>query len=285
MDRRVVYYDPARLQRARSEIFVHMTRGPNLAIITPRQALEGGGATIFDAIIGHKTFSAYNRNYVMPLYAYPNDPAELGLSGQGRTLNLDPTIYAAICAAAGLTPSPDAGEGDAFRIATGDARPAEVKVFDYIYGVLHAPAYRERYAEFLRIDFPRVPYPRDADTFARLSDAGEALRRLHLMEPAAIGDATYPFTGDGDDVVASGYPKYEGGRVLINPVQGFDGVPAVAWDHPIGGYLPARKWLKDRRGRALSWEDVTHYQRVVRILAETDRIMRTIDLPLDADPG
>lgn len=71
------------------------------------------------------------------------------------------------------------------------------------------------------------------------------------------------------------------GRVLINKAQGFDAVPAVAWGHPIGGYQPAQKWLKDRRGRALSWEDVTHYQRIVKVLAETDRVMREIDLPLD----
>lgn len=189
-----------------------------------------------------------------------------------RTLNFELTI----CAAADLTLSSDAGDGD--------ARPTEVKVFDYIYGVLHAPAYRATYAEFLRIDFPRIPYPHDAATFARVSSAGEALRRLHLMEASAIGDAPYPFTGPesgaGDEIVASGYPKYEGGCVLINPDRSFADVPAIAWDYPIGGCRPAQKWLKDRRGRVLSWEDITHYQRIVKILVETDRIMATIDLPL-----
>lgn len=101
------------------------------------------------------------------------------------------------------------------------------------------------------------------------------------MEPAAIGDAPYPFKGEGDDVVAKGYPKFDGGRVHINPDQYFDAVPAVAWAHPIGGYQPAQKWLKDRRGRALSWDDITHYQRIIKILAETDRIMGEIELPLD----
>ena len=69
--------------------------------------------------------------------------------------------------------------------------------------------------------------------------------------------------------------------MLINSAQGFDAVGTLAWDFPVGGYRPAQKWLKDRRGRALSWEDVTHYQRIVKVLVETDRIMRGIDLPLE----
>ena len=244
-----------------------------------------------------------------------------------RTLNLDPTLYAAICAAAGIDPADQAGPEDDFRSPTGDARPSEVKVFDYIYGVLHAPNYRATFAEFLKIDFPRIPLPRAPAVFAQIGGIGEQLRRLHLMEPAAIGDAPYPYTGEGDDVVASGYPKYlpsplqgrgrdepqarrgrgavgdadttaplppslrsgtlspegerEGGRVHINATQFFDAVPPVAWSFPIGGYLPAQKWLKDRRGRALSWDDIGHYQRIVKILTETDRLMREIDLPLD----
>ena len=146
--------------------------------------------------------------------------------------------------------------------------------------MLHAPAYRATYAEFLKIDFPRVPLPANPEVFAHVSKKGEALRRLHLMEPAAIGDAPYPFHGDGDDVVAKGYPKLDGGNVHINPDQWFAGVPAVAWPFHIGGYQPAQKWLKDRRGRSLSFEDISHYQRIVKILTETDRLMSEIELPL-----
>lgn len=119
--------------------------------------------------------------------------------------------------------------------------------------------------------------------FRHVSDKGEQLRRLHLMDPAAIGDTPYPYEGEGDDVVASGYPKFEGGRVLINKDQSFANAPPVAWSFPIGGYLPAQKWLKDRRGRALSWDDVGHYQKILKILAETDRIMREIVLPIGVD--
>lgn len=275
----------------RDTVMRNYVEGPNLGLLTSKAHKDAAFAhcfvtsTVSEAIFLSATTASNAMN--LPLYRYPRDSEDEsgqsgmeGRMGSTRRLNLDPKVYAAICKAASLTQSDDAGEGDAFRTATGDARPSEVKVFDYIYGVLHAPAYRARYAEFLRIDFPRIPYPSDPAMFAHYSDAGEALRRLHLLEPAAIGDAPYPFIGDGDDTVASGFPKYEDGRVRINAAQGFDAVPAVAWDHPIGGYRPAQKWLKDRRGRALSWDDVTHYQRIVKVLAETDRIMRGIDMPL-----
>lgn len=186
----------------------------------------------------------------------------------------------------GSRAAPPQGEGNkaSFRAATGDARPSEVKVFDYIYGVLHSPDYRRTFAEFLKIDFPRIPYPPGPAVFRHVSEKGEALRRLHLMEAPAIGETPYPYHGEGDDVIASGYPKFEDGKVHINKDQYFDNVPQVAWDFYIGGYQPAQKWLKDRRGRALSFDDITHYQKIVKILLETDRIMREIELPLGTTP-
>ena len=109
------------------------------------------------------------------------------------------------------------------------------------------------------------------------------------MERAAIGDALFAYRNeddaapeDADDVAAAAHPKYKDGRVYINPHQYFDDVPEVAWNFYIGGYQPAQKWLKDRKGRALSYDDIGHYQNIVKILIETDRIMREIELPLDA---
>ena len=152
--------------------------------------------------------------------------------------------------------------------------PDEMAVFDYIYGVLHAPDYRGTYAEFLKIDFPRIPWPADADAFWDIAGKGGVLRRLHLMKDAAIGDAPYPFAGAGDSVVEK--PAFRDGKVWINPTQHFANAPRVAWDFYIGGYQPAQKWLKDRKGRALSYDDVRHYQRILKILSETHRIMGTI---------
>jgi predicted helicase len=172
----------------------------------------------------------------------------------------------------------------------GEDYPDELRVFDYIYGVLHAPDYRATYAQFLKIDFPRIPYPPSPEIFAHVAEKGGQLRRLHLMEDAAIGATPYPFSGareDGDDNVVE-KPAYvplpqaggEYGRVHINPDQYFENVPALAWEFHIGGYQPAQKWLKDRKGRALSFDDLVHYQKIIKILSETDRIMREIILPL-----
>ena len=229
----------------------------------------------------------------LPLYLYPDDTTDQAdaLAPTQRTVNFDPKLYAAICEAAEIDPANQAGPEDDFREPTGDARPSEVKVFDYIYGVLHSPDYRETFAEFLKIDFPRVPYPPSPEVFRHVSEKGEALRRLHLMESAAIGDTPFPFgpedlsdlDEDEHNVVAPAHPKYRDGRVYINAVQYFDAVPQVAWDFYIGGYQPAQKWLKDRKGRALSYDDIRHYQRIVKILLETDRIMGEIELPLDTE--
>ncbi|MGH6855286.1 MAG: type ISP restriction/modification enzyme [Aestuariivirga sp.] len=187
---------------------------------------------------------------------------------QTRRVNFDPKIRKAIEDAAG-----DKAHG----------RPDEVAIFDYIYGVLHCPAYRETYREFLKIDFPRVPYPTSPDLFWNISAKGTALRRLHLMEDAAIGEAPYSFTGEGDSVVGKVQFKPlsdAGGAVYINDTQCFENMPLIAWEFHIGGYQPAQKWLKDRKGRPLEYDDIRHYQKIVKILSETDRIMKTITMPL-----
>jgi predicted helicase len=209
----------------------------------------------------------------LPLYLYP-DQQDLD---QTRRVNFDPKIHKAIIEAVVGKPSPGAARRPLPQ--AGEVKvPDEVAIFDYIYGVLHCPAYRETYKEFLKIDFPRVPYPPSPDVFWNVSAKGRELRRLHLMEDAAIGATPYKFTGQGDSVV--GKVKYEGGRVSINDTQGFDGVPEIAWNFYIGGYQPAQKWLKDRKGRELSFDDIKHYQKIIKILSETDRIMKTIEMPL-----
>lgn len=151
-------------------------------------------------------------------------------------------------------------------------------MFDCIYGILHCPAYRATCTEFLKIDFPRIPWPKTPDTFWDMSDKGMALRKLHLMDLAAIGPMPFPFVGDGDNVVDK--PRFEDGKVWINATQYFDTAPEVSWGFCIGGYQPAQKWLKDRKGHALSFDDVKPYQRILKILSETDRIMKTINMDL-----
>jgi predicted helicase len=152
---------------------------------------------------------------------------------------------------------------------------APIDILDYIYAVLYSPTYREKYKEFLKIDFPRVPYPENAATFRKLVQLGGELRQLHLLESPVVEQfiTTYPVAGDNKVSKV----KYEGGKVWINATQYFDDVPQIAWEFYIGGYQPAQKWLKDRKGRELSFEDIQHYQKIVIALAETDRIMKEID--------
>ena len=147
-------------------------------------------------------------------------------------------------------------------------------LFDYIYAVLHSPSYRERYKEFLKIDFPRIPYPTDWEKFRDLAELGEELRQLHLMEdlPSKTG-ITFPVAGS---LQVDCY-RWQDNRVYINTEQYFDGVPESAWNFFIGGYQPAQKWLKDRKGLTLSFEDVKHYGRIIYVLQQTERIMMEID--------
>jgi predicted helicase len=145
------------------------------------------------------------------------------------------------------------------------------EVFDYIYAILHSPQYREKYKEFLKSDFPRVPIPTQAE-FDRLVPLGRELRGLHLMKAPIDYETTFPEAGSGV-VEQLGYGD---GKVWINQTQYFGNVPELAWNFYIGGYQPAQKWLKDRKGRALSNDDLDHYQKIIKILLETDRIMKAI---------
>ena len=125
-------------------------------------------------------------------------------------------------------------------------------LLDYIYAILHSPTYREKYKEFLKIDFPRVPYPKDTETFWQLVKLGEELRQLHLMESPVLNNliTQYPVVG-GNQVEKI---TYADGKVFINPEQYFANVSKVAWEFYIGGYQPAQKWLKDRKAASQAFD-------------------------------
>ncbi|MGI6479841.1 MAG: type ISP restriction/modification enzyme [Salinivirgaceae bacterium] len=148
-------------------------------------------------------------------------------------------------------------------------------ILDYIYAVLHSPTYRVKYKEFLKIDFPRVPYPKDANTFWQLVKLGGEIRQIHLLESPTVEKYITQYPIDGDNVVTK--PNYQNGKVYINDTQYFDNVPETAWNFYIGGYQPAQKWLKDRKDRKLEFEDILHYQKIIVALSETDRLMKEID--------
>jgi len=162
-----------------------------------------------------------------------------------------------------------------------------IDILDYIYAILHSPNYREKYKEFLKIDFPRVPYPQTLSKFRTLAKFGSELRQIHLLESPIVEKFITQYPVDGDNLVVK--PNYDGkdqlgfqnltglGRVYINETQYFDNVPEEAWNFYIGGYQPAQKWLKDRKDRTLDFDDIQHYQKIIVALYETDRLMKEID--------
>lgn len=197
--------------------------------------------------------------YFFPIYLYPEE----GSFDAERRPNLDEKIWAQINAAIGKEASPE-------------------DIFDYIYGVLHSPHYREKYKEFLKVDFPRIPYPKNADEFEHFRSCGNALRELHLMHN--VPESPVRFEQKGSmmvDYLRWEWNKDDGysGNIWINDTQFFESVPAEAWEFYIGGYQPAQKWLKDRKGRKLEYDNVEHYRKIIAVLMETARIMKTIDDP------
>jgi hypothetical protein len=158
-------------------------------------------------------------------------------------------------------------------------------VLYYIYAVLYSPTYRERYAEFLKMDFPRLPLTGNKDLFADLVGMGSDLVSLHLMESPRLDNFITRFPVPGSHVVEGVRYEDSARRVYINPEQYFEGVPPDVWPFTIGGYQVCHKWLKDRKGRTLSFEDLQNYQKIVVALAETIRLMGEIDAAIDAHGG
>ena len=223
-------------------------------------------------------------SYLAPLYLYPETNGQQ-TSGQQtidqsaeRKPNLKAEIVNQIAEQLGLTFTNEK--------ETTENTFAPIDILDYIYAVLHSPTYREKYKEFLKIDFPRVPYPKDHDTFWQLVKLGGEIRQIHLLESLTVEQYITQYPIDGDNFVnrkiTKSSPGYVAdnetyGKVYINETQYFDNVPQVAWEFYIGGYQPAQKWLKDRKGRKLEFDDILHYQKIIVALSETDRLMKEID--------
>ncbi|MEY2703736.1 MAG: hypothetical protein RLY43_2375, partial [Bacteroidota bacterium] len=212
--------------------------------------------------------------YAFPLYLYFENGDQTTLITEKRKPNFDIQMISQI--AKGLNHTFVQDDDIIIDLPTKTAGIIyPLNVFDYIYAILHSPSYRQKYKEFLKIDFPRVPYPTDAEKFWKLVAFGKELREIHLLESPKVNEYITEYHGDGDNIV--GKPVYKNGSVYINEIQYFKNVPEVAWNFYIGGYQPAQKWLKDRKERELSYKDILHYQKIIVALTETDRIMGEID--------
>ena len=221
-------------------------------------------------------------SFNMPLYLYPGEEQadmdyENWPKGEDRRVpNLSREFVEGIGRRIKLDFVSD-GRGD----LKGTFGPEDV--FDYVYGVLHSLEYRRRYAEFLKIDFPRIRWPKGKRMFQEVCSVGGRLAKLDLMEAEILEDETkWPgCRKEGSNIVEKGYPKYVAkagepakGKVYVNKDQYFEGVLPDVWEFHIGGYQVCEKWLKDRRGRELSYGDRRHYQKIVVALGETMRLMK-----------
>ena len=272
-DIRYTIFDNSILQRARYKLMNNYILGNNIGLNIVRQSKQKGLEVLVSNNLSNRDFIT-NHTYNFPLYLYPETSSQQNVfETNNRVPNLNMEIVNAIAKETGMFFSPEKPSDNEQTVEANTFTP--IDILDYIYAVLHSPAYREKYKEFLKIDFPRVPYPKDQKTFFDLVNLGSQLREIHLLESPIVDKYITQYPEDGSNVVTK--PIYEDGKVYINDLQYFANVPEVAWNFYIGGYQPAQKWLKDRKDRELSYEDILHYQKIIVALKETDRLMKEID--------
>lgn len=269
LDDKFCYYDTRLIDFAKEDVMKHMLND-NISLIIPRQAVTDNWNHVqVSKYLSDNRIHYSNKGIpiVCPLYLYQDSAnPELGAS-TNRKPNLNMEIVNEITGKLKLTFTEE-------RETTNNSF-SPIDILDYIYAVLHSPTYRETYKEFLKIDFPKVPYPEDKKKFWKLVKLGEELRQIHLLESDVVNTYKTSYPISGDNIVDK--IKFEDGNVYINETQYFSKVPEVAWNFYIGGYQPAQKWLKDRKERVLGFEDIKHYQKIIVALVETDRIMKEID--------
>jgi predicted helicase len=309
-DKRWLYYNPELVSRAAHGIMKHLVY-ENLALLVTRQLSTEHFYHAFaaDSLVDRDPLSVATRErtQVFPMFLYPSDDTstlfdtttetsnwQTDPDHGNRVPNLSKAFVENLEDKLGISFDPhktDSVPGDAFG-------PRDVLA--YIYAIFHSRTYRERYAEFLKIDFPRVPLTSDVGLFWSLVELGSELIDLHLMEHPKLSNRITSFPVPGDDRVKrrGGFPKFipagesrtktgevaEKNRVYINLKQYFKGVPKDVWEFQVGGYQVLHKWLKDRKGRGLSYEEKVHWQKVVVALKETMRLMEEIDATIPQWP-
>lgn len=272
-DVRWTVYDRNVAVHRRERASDHFLARKNLGLALMRQVAADqhfSHAMVIENISDNRAmFSSRGVMAVSPLWLYTSDqPADLlDTAPREKTANLAPEFVAALGKVIGHTPTPE-------------------DTLAWIYAVLYAPSYRSRYADFLKRDFPRIPLPPSRDLFEQLVAAGRELIALHTMGKTLPRITRFDVAGSNEVVKVRWVPGSDGkGRVYINDAQCFDAVPQGVWDTHIGGYRVAEKWLKDRKGRQLSYDDLTHYQSVIAALARTLELQADIDAVIEQTGG
>lgn len=262
-DTRWIFYHKDAIDFGRPDVMRHMMQ-ENLGLIMPRRVeLEGGWqhALATNLLVEHVTVSLKTTDYLFPLYLYPDtDKKDLFSATETchKQPNLNPTLLEVFSKLYGKKPMPE-------------------EIFYYIYAILYAPTYRIRYAEFLKTDFPRVPIIRNHKLFVEMGKLGKQLLDLHLLKAKVLENPMARFEGKGDNRMEKQQYNEIEQRVYINATQHFERITKEIWKYQIGGYQILDKWLKDRKGRILSLEDIQHYCRVATVLEKTIGIQKDLD--------
>jgi hypothetical protein len=294
-DERWIWYQVDLIQIGRGgaspNLFKHVLNKKNITLLASRNSQNTDFSSVFCTrhLSEMKTADSTRASYCFPLYAYSSSD-ELSLFPFSEA-NFSAEFMRKLRDTLGLHSEKEIA----------DVLSPE-DVFHYMYAVFHSPTYRSRYAEFLKMDFPRLPLTSNVALFRQLCGLGAALVGLHLLEDETLKVSTarrgaglqVRFASKGIDsqgkplgsvTVAKGYPKYDDGNVYINAEAHFAGIPAEVWEFHIGGYQVCEKWLKDRRERELSAEDILHYGKVASALGETIRIMGEVDAVIESHGG
>ncbi|MGJ0297984.1 N-6 DNA methylase [Aliarcobacter cryaerophilus] len=274
-DDKYIIYEDKLVWRTTRQIGKHFINNKdNIGLVVPRQSQNNWKHIFISKKIIEfnltSTAGKFGSGGLFPLYLYPD---ENSLTNE-RTPNLNLEIVKEIEEKLGLKFVNEKIEDS--------TTFAPIDILDYIYAVLHSPSYREKYKEFLKIDFPRVPYPKP-ETFWQLVSLGGKLRSLHLLEDTSLDERIIDIKGEGELLIKNSLNKKdfsvedEKVELRLNDEVSVVNIPLVAWEFYIGGYQPAQKWLKDRVGRVLNRADMKHYNRIINALCKTDLIMKKID--------
>jgi predicted helicase len=272
-DVRSIYFHPSVVWRTRSNVMRHMLAGDNLGLIAMREVALGESYSHFGVsrlMVDNRAFySNKGIQYLFPLYLYSSE-GEMQFEGGKRRSNMNPEFIKAVSEKLELEFVED-GRGDL------EQTFGPEDIFNYTYAMFHSPTYRTRYAEFLKIDFPRLPLTSDKELFKALAEKGAELVSLHLMESSALNTTITRYLVTGSNAVDKVSYNDNNQRIYINKTQYFEGIPPEVWNFHIGGYQVCQKWLKDRKGRTLTYDELTHYQKVIVALKETIRLTAEID--------
>jgi hypothetical protein len=279
-DERFIFFHPSVVWSLSRPMANQMNDGKNLALVATRQVTrpQFEHAFVTRNIIEIKACSHDRNTQIFPLFIRPNKD-ELALASVSSA-NLNSGVFVRVARGLGLRPNSETRE------LGKDDELSPLRLFNFCYGVLHSPSYRQRYFEFLRSDFPRLPLTENAKLFRSLAHLGGELVVLHLLESPKLDHFITTYTGPknpevkriawSDNTVWLDGAATKKGRSATGTI-GFQGVRADVWSFHIGGYQVCDKWLKDRKGRTLSKDDIAHYQKIVVALSETIRLMKEVD--------